>query len=215
MNYIYILLTTIFTNCRCNIEFFLNCNKIFVGGIMVILYKNLVEQGYSDYKIKKMLKEKKLFMVDKGIYSTEENYDFLECITKKHPNVIITLLTACKCYGLLDEFSDVYYVATKQKDRKIRDSRVKQIFMSDYLYDIGARKITYHNYTIKIYDLERTLIEIARNKINLDFDIYSKVIDNYKKISKLINKRKIELYLKNFKDARIKERIQREVFDEN
>lgn len=182
---------------------------------MIFLYKNLVEKGYSDYQIKKQVQEKKLYMIKKGVYSTTKNYDYLEFICKKHPNAIITLQTACECYGILKNNQDIYYIATKQKDRKIKNDKLKQIFMTDSLYQIGAHQVKYKNYYIRIYDLERLLIEIVRNKINLDYDIYHKMINGYKKIFKLLNKDKLNHYITLFKDSKIKTRISQEVFELN
>jgi len=181
---------------------------------MLYLYKDLTNKGLSDYQIKKQVKDKKLFMVQKGVYSTTENYDYLEYLVKKHPNVIVTLETACICYSLIKKNPDIYYLSTKQKDRKIKDEKVKQIFMTDTLYNVGSNVITYQNYKIRIYDLERLLIEIIRNKVNIDFEIYTNMINSYKKISKLLNKNKLQQYIKLFKDKRIEERINKEIFNQ-
>jgi len=181
---------------------------------MLYLYKDLTNKGLSDYQIKKQVQDKKLFMVQKGAYSTTEEYDHLEYLTKKHPNGIVTLETACICYSLIKKKPETYYLATKQKDRKIRDEKVKQIFMTDSLYDVGANVITYQNYKIKIYDLERLLIEVVRNKINMDFDVYTNIIHSYQKIAKLLNKNKLKQYISLFKDKRIEERINKEVFNQ-
>lgn len=179
---------------------------------MVFLYKDLEDKGYSDYQIKKMLQENKLFMIQKGVYTDKEDYNYLEYISKKHPNAIFTLETACYCYGLFNEVVIPYRVATKQKDRKMKEEDIKQIFMSDNLYEIGMKNVKYLGFNIKIYDLERLLIEIVRNKKNIDFDHYQKIIVGYNKIIKLINKNKINEYIKYFKDPKIEYRINKEVF---
>lgn len=180
---------------------------------MLYLYKDLTNKGLSDYQIKKQVQDKKLFMVQKGVYSTTENYDYLEYLTKKHPNGIVTLETACICYSLIKKKPQIYYLATKQKDRKIKDEKVKQIFMTDSLYNVGANIITYQHYNIKIYDLERLLVEVVRNKVNMEYDTYVSIIASYKKISKLLNKNKLQQYIGIFKDKRIEERIQKEIFN--
>lgn len=178
---------------------------------MVYSYKELNEKGYSDYQIKRMLKEKKLFFIKKGMYSDTENYDYLEYISKKHPNAVITLETACYCYGLVNKKKDYYRIATKQKDRKIQDDFIRQVFMTDTLYQIGIHIITYHGFQIKIYDLERLLIEVARNKVMLEYDDYHEIMSSFKRISKLMNYQKLYYYLQSFKDNRIKERIKKEL----
>lgn len=180
---------------------------------MIYLYTDLTKKGFSDYQIKKLVKEKKLYMIIKGAYSTSEDYNYLELISKKHPNAVFTLSTACYCYGLIKKNKPPYYIATKQKDRKIKDDSIKQIFMTDSLYNIGANKITYQGFNIMIYDLERLLIEVVRNKVNLDYDTYHEIIDSYKRIRKLLNKNKLNDYIVNFKDLKIVERINKEVFE--
>ena len=177
---------------------------------MIYLYKDLTKNGYSDYQIKKMVRENRLYMIEKGVYSDKPVYDFLEVITKKHPNVIVTLETACYCYKLLNHCS-TYVVATKQKDRKILDQNVKQIYMTDTLYPIGKSTVTYHGYPIHIYDLERLLIEIVRNKINIDYEIYQTIIQNYRKLGRLLNLSKLKSYITYFKDEKIWMRIEKEV----
>ena len=107
------------------------------------------------------------------------------------------------CYGLIKKSGDIYYISTKQKDRKILDENIKQIFMTTSLYSIGVSKITYHNFNILKYDLERLLIEIVRNKMSLDYEVYHEIINNYKRIKKLLNKTKLENYIKEFKNSKI------------
>ena len=180
---------------------------------MIYLYTDLTKKGLSDYQIKKLVKEKKLYMIKKGAYSTTLDYNYLEYIFKKHPNAVINLKTACYCYGLIKDNNPPYYIATKQKDRKINDDNIKQTFMTDSLYEIGISKITYQGFNILIYDLERLLIEVVRNKVNIDYDDYHEIINSYKKIVNLLNKNKLNSYISSFKDKKISERINREVFE--
>jgi hypothetical protein len=179
---------------------------------MIFLYTDLTKKGFSDYQIKKKVKDQELYMVKKGIYSTTKDYHYLEYIAKKHPNAVVTLSTACYCYGFIKKERLPYEIATKQKDRKINDSLIKQTFMTDNLYQIGVSKITYQGFNILIYDLERLLIEVVRNKVNLDYDIYHEIINSYQKIAKLLNKNKLNDYVQYFSDTRIIERINKEVF---
>lgn len=179
---------------------------------MIIRHKDLVNKGYSAYQIKKLISENKLYFIKKGVYSTDKNINYFEMIAKKHPNAIYTLETAAYIYKLKKKLPGTYYVASKQKDRKMKESFIKQIFVTDDLYHIGVNNMTYQNVNIKAYDLERLLIDIVRNKTNIDNDSYREIIDSYSKISKLLNKRKLEEYLAHFKNPKILERINKEVF---
>ena len=180
---------------------------------MIYLYTDLRKKNLSDYQIKKLVKDNKLYMIKKGIYSDTKDYSYFELIAVKHPNAVFTLETAAYCYGLLKKNPTPYVIATKQKDRKIHDDNIKQIFTTDKLYNLGISKITYHNYNILIYDLERLLIDVVRNKANMDYDVYHEIIDSYKKIAKLLNKNKLNNYIVYFKDSRIIDRINKEVLN--
>ena len=67
--------------------------------------------------------------------------------------------------------------------------------MTDSLYTIGVNNMTYMGVNIKAYDLERTLIEVVRNKTNIDNDSYREIIKSYSKIAKLLNN--LKFYLDN------------------
>ena len=84
--------------------------------------------------------------------------------------------------------------------------------MTDDLYEIGVNNMTYMNVNIKAYDLERLLIEFVRNKTSIDHKVYDEVINSYSKISRLLNTNKLNEYITHFKNNKIKERIDREVF---
>ena len=180
---------------------------------MVYLYRDLEKRGLSDYQIKKFVKDKKLFMIGKGIYSDKEKYNYLELIAVKHPNAVFTLETAAYIYGLIKKNEKPYVIATKQKDRKIKDDNIKQIFTTDKLYNTGVSKVTYQGFNIMVYDLERLLIDIVRNKVNMDYDRYHEIINSYKKISSLLNKNKLNEYIVMFKDPKIIDRIKNEVLE--
>ena len=48
---------------------------------MVLLYKELIQKYESDYKIKKLIQEGKIFKIEKGIYSDKKNVNYLEIIS--------------------------------------------------------------------------------------------------------------------------------------
>lgn len=182
--------------------------------LMIYLYKDLTRKGFTDYQIKKLVKNQQLYMIEKGVYSKSPTYDPLEVIIKKHPNGIVTLELACYCYRLLNQKPKQYVIATKQKDRKILDPRVKQIFMTTKFYDLGKNTITYQGFKMEIYDLERLLIEVVRNKTNIDYEVYQEIIINYHKLRRLLNLEKLNEYMTHFKDPKIEKRIYVEVLKE-
>ena len=104
----------------------------------------------------------------------------LEIIMKKYPNAILTLNSAFYYYGLTDTIPDQYYVETPK--RKIEDVRVKQIYENSNAFEMGKTTIEYDGVDITIYNEERLLIELIRNKRKFSFDLYKEIISNYRKL---------------------------------
>jgi len=175
-------------------------------------FVDLQNKGLSSYQIKKLIEEGKLYKIENGLYSTKKNNSLLEIVTTLYPKDIITLNSAFFYYGLIKKEPDVIYLASVQKARKIKRDNIKQIFMSDHLLHIGEVKMKYKNTSFNTYSLERLLIELVRNKTSIDSTIYDQVINSYKKITKLLNKNKLDEYISYFKDNKIKYRIDKEVF---
>lgn len=182
---------------------------------MLYLHKQLQSQGLNNYQIQKLVKEGKLYFIQKGVYSTSSKVNDFELITKKHPNAVFTLTTACYCYGLIKKNTLPYVIATKQKDRPIKDENIKQIFMKDDLYKIGISQVRFQNVDILAYDLERLLIEVVRNKVSLNYEVYEEMINSFRRIKSLLNKNKLAQYIKQFKDPKIVFRIEKEVWNES
>jgi len=170
---------------------------------MVYKYNELIniEEYKHDIKIKKALNEKKLFKLENGLYSDREYNNDLEIISKLYDSAIFTGESAYFYHGLTNVIPRYYYLDTKRKARKIIDKRVKQTFSVDEYFSIGKTTINYNNAEITIYDKERMLIELIRNKNNIPFDMYKEIIENYRKKIDSINFLKVDEYLDSFKNS--------------
>lgn len=149
---------------------------------MLLSYQECLDKYGSDYKIKKCIQDGELYQKEKGIYSDKRYVPELEIISKKYPNAIITLNSAFYYYGLTDTIPDFYYVATPKNTRKISDGRVKQFYENSEAFDMGKTKMQYDGVDIVIYNKERLLVELIRNKRKFPFDLYKELITNYRKI---------------------------------
>ncbi|MBQ8148775.1 MAG: hypothetical protein IJ040_08320 [Lachnospiraceae bacterium] len=149
---------------------------------MLLSYQECLKKYGSDYKIKKSVSEGELFVKEKGLYSDKRYVPELEIISKKYPKAIITLYSAFYYYGLTDTVPEHYYVATPKSSRKISDTRVKQIYENSSAFEMGKTTIEYDGVDISIYNRERLLVELIRNKHKIPFDLYKELITNYRKI---------------------------------
>lgn len=149
---------------------------------MLYTYPECISKYGNDYQIKKKLSEMKLFAIEKGIYSDVKYVSELEVIVKKYPDSIFTLNSAFFYHGLTDTIPSRYYLATERGKRKITDKRVKQIFENSGELELGATQMAYNNATIRIYNKERVLIELIRNKSKIPFELYKEIICNYRNV---------------------------------
>ena len=81
-----------------------------------------------------------------------------------------------------DTIPDFYYVATTKNTRKISDERVKQFYENSETFDMGKTMMNYDGVDIAIYDKERLLVELIRNKRKFSFDFYKEIIASYRRI---------------------------------
>ena len=169
---------------------------------MIYRYNELrkIKQYGQHIKIEEALKAKKLFKFENSLYSENEYTSELEIIAKLYEDAIFIGHSAFFYHGLTNIIPKHYYLNTKRKARKINDNRVKQTFSMDDYFEVGKTTLNYNNVEIVIYDKERMLIEVVRNKNTLPFDMYKEIIENYRRKIGKINMLKVEEYLDLFKN---------------
>lgn len=180
---------------------------------MLYNYNEVIEKYKDDYNLKKAIINKEIFKIDKGLYSDKTNIHYLAVITKKYPFAVISGHSAYYYNNLTDIIPRSITVCTNRNATRIHNKEIKQIRMQDELYYLGISTMEYEGVNINIYDKERLLIDLVKNKNRMGYDLYKELISNYRKIVDSINMRKIEEYLPHFTNAdKILEMLQDEVF---
>ena len=179
---------------------------------MILTYKQCIEKYGSDYMLKKEIEEGRIFQKEKGIYSTKKYCSGLEIINAKYPRAIYTGESAFYYHSLTDVIPDYYYLATVRIDTRIKDTRVRQTYLKEDIFDMGKIEMQYHNTVINIYSLERMLIELMRFKNKMSFDYYKEIVLNYRNKVEAMDIAKVEEYADKFKNGdRLMNMIQMEV----
>ena len=180
---------------------------------MILTYSQCIESYGNDYQIQKAVNENKLFKIEKGVYSDAEHVSDLAIITFKYPDAVFTMNSAFFYHGLTDDIPKSYYIATKKSARGIRDTRVKQCFIPEDIFNCGLSEMHYWDADIRIYDKERMLIELLRFKNTLPYDYYKEVLGNYRDIVYELDIPRIEEYAHIFpKRKMIMNALRSEVF---
>ena len=160
-----------------------------------------------------LIEEGKIFKIEKGIYSDKKDVNYLEIISKKYPNAIFTMDSAFYYHNLTDVIPEKEHLALKRDSTKISDSRIKVVYYQDKFFDIGKSTLNINGVEVKVYDKERMLIELIRNRNSIGFDYYKEIIENYREIKETLNTKKIAEYISNFAiENHLYDVIMKEVF---
>lgn len=149
---------------------------------MIYTYKECKHIYKTDYEIQKLVAIGSLQRICKGIYSDNLEEMELNIINKVHPYAVFTMNSAFYYHGLTDTIPQYYYLMTDKDATKIRNKKVCQFFDNQNSLLLGKEKKNYNGVEINIFNRERLLVELVRNKNKLPFDYYKEIIRNYRKL---------------------------------
>ena len=162
---------------------------------MLYSFNDCIKKYNNQYQIEKKVQEGKLYKIEKGIYSDQKQVSDLGIIAFKYPYAVFTMNSAFYYYGLTDVIPERFYLATNRNATKIHSNNIKQFFYYENILQVGITTIIYQNVKIQIYEKERMLIELIRNKNTLPFDYYKEIIESYRKIIYELDIEKIQEYI--------------------
>lgn len=181
---------------------------------MVISFKECLEKFGGRYRVERMVRDGELYKAATGLYSDKPEWTEVEIVLAKYPRAIVTLQSAYSYYELSDTIPEAFHLATDRDAAKIKDDQVVQHFIPKGTSDIGVVSCRFLDEDVsRIFDKERLLIETARNKSKLPYDLYKEVIESFRKIKDTLYPSKLTDYLESFpkKDSLLRT-IESEVF---
>ena len=179
---------------------------------MIMTYNESIEQLNGISLFKKALSEGKLYKLEKGIYSNQKYETALSILAHKYPKAVLTLNSAFYYHGLTDVIPESYYFVTDKDSSKIKDIRVTQSFDNSGHLMLGAVETNVEDTVVLMYNRERMLVELIRNKPKLPFDYYKEIIRNYREIINDLDIQAIQEYAEQLpKTALVKEVLRMEV----
>ena len=180
---------------------------------MVYSYNELKEKFGTDYKIKKAVNNGVIYKIESGIYSDKKNNHYLEIFTKKYSNAIISGDSAYYYHNLTDVIPKKIFMTTNRTSGRFNDEHIIQAYSIDNYFNLGKTKIEFEGIKINIYDKERMLIELVKNKNITSYDYYKEIIENYRKIKNDLDIYKLQEYASIYSNGeKIMSLIQDEVF---
>jgi len=161
--------------------------------------REVVENGINKIFLTNMVRNGKLVRISRGYYGLP-NYieDDYYKLASKSKNARYSMATALYLHNLSDRTPLVYnitlpfgYNGALQKEKNVVLN-----FVNRKILDLGMIEMTSpFGMRIKVYDVERTICDIIKNKNKMDAEIFSKALKEYAK-SKNKNLNKLMKYAK-------------------
>ena len=180
---------------------------------MIYTYKECIKKYKTNYEIRKLLAKGSLVRISRGIYSDNDHEAELAVISKAHPKAVFTLCSSFYYQGLTDTIPETYYLLTDKDYTKIKNKRITQIFDNNDSLEIGVETRFYNGTEIRVFNRERMLVELIRNKSKFSFDYYKEIISNYRKLNYELDIQAVQEYAcKLPKTKLVLDTLQLEVF---
>lgn len=172
----------------------------------ILTSKLLLDNGYTKYQIKKMVDEQLITKVQRGFYILNNELEDEFYINQMNNSFIVySNETALYLHNMSDRYPHPLSVTTKS-GYHIRNKDLKVYYTNENLLDMGVIEINSpQGFLIKVYDKERTICDIIKNKNRIDSQVYIQGLQSYFLNSKP-NLRKLSRYAK-------KMNIQKKVMD--
>ena len=177
--------------------------------------KQLADKGVSRLVLYQYLINGLIAKESHGNYVIADNQpDEYRTIQNRSPKMIYSHGTALFLHGLSDRVPHELDITVPQGDNVSRIKRDYENTRFHYckkeLWDLGiVDAVTPQGYEVKIYDLERCICDLIRDKKSVDTQIYTQAMKEY--FSTKCNPRKIVKYARQF-NIESKVRTYMEVF---
>ena len=145
--------------------------------------KDVVNNNIPRTYLTKLVKEGKIERISRGVYAKKNVLvDEFVVLQSKSKNAIYSNTTALYLYGFSNRIPIKYditinngYNGTLQKD-----NNVNLFYTKKELLDLGVinYKLDSGN-IIRVYDLDKTICDIIKNKKKMDVEIFNKAIREY------------------------------------
>ena len=149
----------------------------------VLVVKNLRDSKLSRQSIYNFIKKNFMEKVGPGIYiSADSLEDKTFILSLRCPKGIISHDDALYYYGLIDREPSIHNITiySGYNPSTLSNSGYKVYTVKKDLLDLGKTSVTNQfNHTIPMYDLERTICDLVRNRSNFEIQDFNTAIKSY------------------------------------
>ena len=150
-----------------------------------ITTKEALKKGINKETLKVLTSKEIIVKVAYGLYSLpNEDIDEYTYFSHRIPKGIFSNDTAAYIHGLTSRMPLVYVMTVNSGDNVSRITNDRDDIIFKYIkkefYDIGREKcLNPFGRYIWVYDRERTILDVIRDRNNMDLSVFSEVLKNY------------------------------------
>ena len=145
--------------------------------------KDVVSSGIPKVYLTKLIKKNVIERVSRGIYVKKNEFaDEFVVLQSKSKNAIYSNTTALYLHGFSNRVPLKYDITINSgyNGSLQKDDKVNLFYTKKELLDVGVSyyKLDSGN-VIRVYDLDKTICDIIKNKKKIDAEIFNKAIREY------------------------------------
>lgn len=148
----------------------------------ILLTSDVVNMNINKQYIKILCDENYIEKISRGVYVKKgKNLNDFFILQQRYKKGIFSHNTSLYFYHLTDR-TPLKYDLTFDSKTRVHDNTINAHYVKNEFFNIGICSISFNDGTsVNVYDLERTIIDIIRNRNKIDKQILNTAIKEYMK----------------------------------
>ena len=153
----------------------------------IVLSEDILSENIPSVYLSRMVKAGEIQRVKRGVYIDENgSYDEYYFFQKRYKSAIYSYLSALYLHQLTDVVPNSIEVTLYRgyNPHRMNVDIIKHYVTRD-IHTLGVMDCeTMYGNVVKVYDLERIICDIVKNRKSVDSELFSKTLNNYVRSSK-------------------------------
>lgn len=146
----------------------------------IVTTKEVTENNIARIYLNKLLNENKIYRISRGIYSINKiDIDPLYAMQHRTKKVIFSHFTSLNLQNFYKDIEKKVQISVPQSYNAKNYRSYKVFYDSKSNYGQGIIKLNYKGHILRIYDIERSVCDIIRDRSRFDTSEYNKFINYY------------------------------------
>lgn len=149
----------------------------------IVLTKDVEKEGIPRQYLTILVKKNELERVAQGVYLTPETFaDEMYCIQLRSDKLVFSNETALYLHDLTDRDPLIYTVTVPRgyATNRLRETGIAVLTVKKESYDVGITTTkTNYGREVKVYNVERTICDIIKNRNKMDKDMFYVALKRY------------------------------------